>query len=503
MPGFEASREPAPDGQQLWLHLHLPRLPLEVLTRGIEISRACVLVEPEQARPKVLLSNHQAAALGIRSGMPLGAAHALGAIEVLERHALREARALQDLCAWAMQFTPFVSAVPPDGLVLEIRGSLKLFGGLEGLLQRVRQALRKLGYRADYAVAPTPLGAAVLARAQPRTVVTEPRRLGVALAELTLDALRLDTVHRDKLEQVGIRTLADCRRLPRAGLARRFSPGFVRLLDQLHGQAPDPRAPVILPQYFESAIELPWEVGNSRGLMQGAERLLHELEAFLVASVAETPRLQWTLVDRDGGRESFDLGFASPVNDVERMLLLLRETLGRKRLRVPVRRIELRVKDIERRTPVMAGDLFEARKVHDEQAGAVFIDRLRARFGDEALRALEVNDEHRPEQAHAWRRPVLTRSHSNVGLCRARQRRVERPVWLLDQPVRLESRQGAPNFDGPLQLVADRERIQQGWWDEARQARDYFTATTRRGQRLWVYRELDGERAWYLHGIFG
>ncbi|MEQ8662665.1 MAG: hypothetical protein RLW62_17780, partial [Gammaproteobacteria bacterium] len=147
----------------LWLHLHLPRLALEVHTRGDEGGRACVLVEPGTRRPQVLLANRRAATLGIRPGMPLAAAHALGDLSVLERDERAEQRMLARLCRWALQFTAELSAVAPDGLVLEVGGSLKLFDGLEGLLRQLRGGLRRLGFRVDYAVAPTPLAAALLA----------------------------------------------------------------------------------------------------------------------------------------------------------------------------------------------------------------------------------------------------------------------------------------------------------------------------------------------------
>ena len=77
-----------------------------------------------------------------------------------------------------------------------------------------------------------------------------------------------------------------------------------------------------------------------------------------------------------------------------------------------------------------------------------------------------------------------------------------RPVWLVKEPVTLSTQHGIPQLDGPLRLVPARERIDTGWWDERGLARDYFIAKTTRGSRLWVYKELDGEQRWRLHGVF-
>jgi protein ImuB len=47
------------------------------------------------------------------------------------------------------------------------------------------------------------------------------------------------------------------------------------------------------------------------------------------------------------------------------------------------------------------------------------------------------------------------------------------------------------------------ERIESGWWDNAHVARDYYVAANPRNQLCWIFRELDGSRGWYLHGLFG
>ncbi|MGE3774247.1 MAG: DNA polymerase Y family protein, partial [Gammaproteobacteria bacterium] len=59
-----------------------------------------------------------------------------------------------------------------------------------------------------------------------------------------------------------------------------------------------------------------------------------------------------------------------------------------------------------------------------------------------------------------------------------------------------------PTLGGALTLGPERERVQGGWWEGADLARDYFVARDPQGTRWWVFRELDGRRGWYLHGVF-
>ena len=69
-------------------------------------------------------------------------------------------------------------------------------------------------------------------------------------------------------------------------------------------------------------------------------------------------------------------------------------------------------------------------------------------------------------------------------------------------PRQLKTRSGRPQLQGELKLEPGCERIESGWWDEQDVARDYFVATNSFGSCYWIYRELSGERHWYLQGVF-
>jgi protein ImuB len=464
-------------------------------------NRACVLVQGEGSRRKVLMANTRAATLGIRAGMPLGAAHALGEIVELERNERAEQHALENLGLWSMQMTPLVSLVPPDGVLLEVRGSLRLFHGLDGLLAQLRQGLKQLGYRAQYAVAPTPLAATLLARGTSRSVVQDIHELGRHLGGLPLEVLRLSPSEQEALESIGVRTLGECRRLSRADLSRRLSPGLLDTFDRLYGQTSDPRAAMVAPELFEAALELPWEVRHAQALVTAGERLLLELQGYLRAHSAMTRHLRWRLSNGTRYEEHFDIRLTHPSRDHEHMLLLLRETLMRMTLKGPVTALELKVDELVRGNPGMGADLFGMRHHAQGEAYASFIDRLRSRCGSQALRAMELQPDHRPEAAWRWRENDEPARRGGMKTLFSDGLNT-RPVWLVKEPVTLSTQYGVPQLDGPLRLVPARERIDTGWWDERGLARDYFIAKTTRGSRLWVYKELDGEQRWRLHGVF-
>jgi protein ImuB len=78
----------------------------------------------------------------------------------------------------------------------------------------------------------------------------------------------------------------------------------------------------------------------------------------------------------------------------------------------------------------------------------------------------------------------------------------QRPLWLLETPLLLDSHSGRPFSQGWLACETGPERIETGWWDGQHIRRDYYVTHNPQGARLWVFRDRR-TGAWYLHGMFG
>jgi protein ImuB len=477
-----------------WLAVHLPELPLEIFERALADPFPLAVGEPGRVE-RICRANAAALAEGVRPGLSVAAARSLcPRLRVLPRRQALEHAALERLGAWGLSFTPHVSLSPPDALLLDVAASFRLFGGAESLMRRAAEGLAGLGYRHRLAVAPTPLGALVLARwchdrDQP---VADLRELHSALAPLPLQALDLADRECDELSRMGLRRISDLLKLPRTGLAERLGPGRLSLLERLLGEVPDPRPWLKLPVHYKSRLELPAEVDRVEGLIFPCRRLLDELEGVLRARQGATDRLDWRLDHAGSGMTRLVLGAARPLRESVRWLELLRERLGRLDLPAPVREIRLRVSRIRPFAPE-AVELFPDPILAPCAPDTALLDRLRARLGPASVRGIRLVPDHRPERAWRWCDPGET----GTGLPRA-----DRPLWLLARPQPLHCEQGRPWLDGPLDLGEERERIDLGWWDDREVRRDYFVATTRNGERLWIYRELEDRREWFLHGLF-
>ena len=138
---------------------------------------------------------------------------------------------LQRLCLHALQFTSFVSMEPPNALLLEIKGSVKLFGSLEQLHADMDACWRRLALPVLSATAPSTLAALWLARAGDPSRIEDAALLPGHLAKVPIACTGWDIEKLQTLSAMGVTSLGELLRLPRAGLARRLNPALVRDLD--------------------------------------------------------------------------------------------------------------------------------------------------------------------------------------------------------------------------------------------------------------------------------
>ncbi len=297
----------------LWLAVHLRDFPLEALSRGGVVKGPLAVTDGCGVRQRLLVCSAQATDLGLRAGMGLQAAYALVPdLRVLHRDDTLEAAALASLAAWAGQFTSLVSVESGRGLLMEVAGSLNLFGGLERLQSEIRQGLVRLGYTACLAVAPTPLGAWYLACCGMEHLVTDARALEGQLAPLPLTCLELADSDVRALQGLGLRCLADLVRQPRDALARRFGQRLMDRLDQALGRLPDPRQPYRPPSRFQGRLALPAEVLNIEALLFPVRRMLLELAGYLMAVEGGVQRFRWGFVHTQLAPTHVLLGLSAP-----------------------------------------------------------------------------------------------------------------------------------------------------------------------------------------------
>jgi protein ImuB len=106
-------------------------------------------------------------------------------------------------------------------VLLEVRGSLRLFGGVRHLCTQVRERLQSTGVEPRLALTPTPLASLWFARTGEEVALRRPDELARRLAPLPLACTRWPERSLQSLATMGVRTVGDCLKLPRDGFARR------------------------------------------------------------------------------------------------------------------------------------------------------------------------------------------------------------------------------------------------------------------------------------------
>lgn len=506
-----------------WIALYLPQWPLEALgaprPEAVEDASGLVCV------------GAVAAQAGVRPGMSRAAAELCRpGLKLQPRQPEQEARALRTLALAALRFSPNLQ-LRPDGLLIEVQASLRLFGGPLRLWQQLQRVMASFEVSIHWAAAPFPEAAWLLARvrgpgrqaagrqawalgpplgvAQSRQAQAVRPALDALPVPLVLQAWQAPPATEQLLEGWGVSTLGQWRALPRAGLQRRLGPEAMLRLDRAYGLAPDPRPFWVPPAAFDERLDLP-ERSRDLGLIaQALHHLLQALEGWLVAQGRLARALTLHLLHETRRHEAwpdtvYPLRLAAAEQAAEPLHRLWAERLQRQAVVAPVAALRLVLQVSERaESPELQRALPGSPGLQDpadtHHALARLLDRLQARLGEQAVQGLRCHDDHRPEKASAC--VALTGSTETLA---ARLPAAPRPFWLLAEPEPLGEHQGRPVHQGAVLVLRSRpERIEAGWFDGEPVCRDYQVAEGPDHRLRWVFRERRGPQpAWFLHGWF-
>ncbi len=533
------------------------REPLALLEKHGAIRRIAALDEPA-IRAGLHLHQPLADALAVYPGLVCADA---------EPEAVGEA--LTALAYWAQRYTPATAPAPSCGLWLDITGCASLWGGEDRLAEELIGRLEDRGIPARAAIAPTFGAAYALAHHATRYLILPPGivipetasalirdagGLPAMLAPLPVERLRISGETASVLRKLGLSTIGDVEKQPRAGLARRF-PDLLPQLDKAMGLAPEAIDFLQPPTPFAERLRFAEPISAPEDLERAALKLLHRLCARLETKRQGGKQYEISFFKCDGGVETQSIKTALPVRDAERIFRLFREKLGLVDPGFGIDVATLAALHVEPLEAQQANILRKANGGSCAEDLAVLIDALENRLGEGRVYRLASRESYIPERAvkrapvfpetpkraaipetpkslsgiaksskrHARKEPGCRQAGSGTGLHIAH--RTERPIRLFLRPQPIEVTAAIP--DAPPVMFRWRkvvhrviradgpERIAPEWWSgdgecggagEDDQVRDYYRVESSHGMRFWVFREgLYGcERLprWYLQGVF-
>lgn len=491
---------------RLWIGVHLPLLSLETFRPRWSEPGLYAVID----RKTVLLASDAAMQSGVRIGMRCASVTAIVPdLMMLERDVKKEQLAMDNVALTLLQYTPEIAFAKDDSILLDVTASLSAFGGRLALCRRIRSSIAVLGFTGQISCAPTARGAWLLARYTLTTAATTATCLRRALKMSTmtkrLDALPCTLLpaacsHQEWLQGIGCRSIGDLRKLPRAGLQRRTNTDLLLELDQAYGSAIELVEWVKAPETFSAKLDMPDRIEYAEALLFSARRLIVQLIGWLVArQQAVSHVVLW--LEHERGRYAIpatpiDIRLGEPTWHEEHIVRLLKELLSRIELIASVIAIRLEAKHLSPMLP-------PTESLFPEPGGTPadfsrLLELLKARLGDDCVLHAAPLADYRPEVSNHWAPATLGKSRPLVT-----HEKINRPCFLLAQPIALLMRDHRPFYGSPLQLIQGPERIEAGWWDGKLVVRDYFVAQGSEAACYWVYRErAQQEVRWFLHGLF-
>lgn len=407
-----------------------------------------------------------ARAAGVRPGLSLAQARALcPALVHTEHDPARDARGLEALARWMTRFTPAVQCGPgesPDGgspavaeahaLFLDLTGTRRLFGPPEDLLARIGLTLKAMGVRARLAAAPTPGAAWAMtyapdpvgttqdarpeAASRDYPVVASVAELPAAIDALPPVALRLGDDALAKLHHLGLATVGQILKLPRALLPARFGPGLLLRIDQALGRAAEPLTPLPFQPPIDAWVDFDGVVDSLEALWAHFRDLIDRVVAQLTRRGHGARRLAITFCRPYAPAVDKTVDLSAPSRDPATLFNLIRcamETIGEGKATKrrgdaatkgkAMHRFTLRrsaappLRRYEHFTPAGFTGLRLAvpvsQRLTDEQVALLdqdaaigrrdldrLVERLRIRLGDQGLVAVRPVESHVPERAY-------------------------------------------------------------------------------------------------------
>ncbi|WP_338468528.1 DNA polymerase Y family protein [Novosphingobium sp. ZN18A2] len=480
-----------------------------------------VLVTKVKGALRLAAVDARARALGLAPGLGLADARARHPdLAIAKWNEEADRHWLDRLARRCIGWSPLVTAMPPDAIVLDIAGAGHLFGGETRLATQAEETFVGTGMTVRIACADTAEAALALACHAPLPVRDEYD----AIRALPIAALGLEPDGSTALRRAGLRTVGDVAARPAASIAARFGAEAIIALRRLTGeeQAPIPALSQPEPLRFQRRFAEP--VSHRSAIANCFLELLREAAQVLEERGLGGRAFLLVLERSDGARQRLEIETGRPTRDPAPVLRLFDERIAA--LADPLDpgfgydRIVLHVGVTEPLAPAQPA------LDGEERAGAALcdlVDRLSTRLGADALQRLEPGDSHIPEQAQLAFPAIRVRAPVRWPAPPPDEPPM-RPLFLFDPPQPIEVIAEVP--DGPphrfrwrrklheVRLYEGPERIAAEWWrrkggehpGKGGMTRDYYRVEDVRGRRYWVFRhglyEEKPDPRWYLHGLF-
>lgn len=506
----------------MWLSIRLPQLPLEAL----QAESSQMLAEQAQAvieENRILCVNQLAYQQGVQIGQTVTNAFALcETIQLQQRKPQQEQQLLKNIAILVYPISSSVIVEPQGMLILEIARSLRLYGGLNSLLNRVTEILDDELINYQLALGHSPTSAEILSF-MPLTYSSkaisdddsiDTKQLEKLLARLSVESMLLEEKTIRQFQSVGFKNIGELKCLPPSSFQKRFGKKALGYLLKLFNQQADPRDYFKPEENFYQYLEFNEVIHHCQGLLFPIKRLLKSLVNFLHLQQKNAQCLEWKLFDSGKSTLIFKVVFSNSYISLKNYLELTQLSLEHQQLKEPIQAISLTAENLNS-LEVETQALFDQKGAFKNNSH--FINKIRAKLGSNSCLQLTKESSHLPELASvvsagtpetsAKRTLKITAKKSHIKETQKKATHKESlnhkhlPTWLLNNPKPIRYIEKRLLFNGELKIISSPQKIANNWWSSSA-ARAYYIAEHEDGLLYWIYFD-QLKKLWFLHGVYG
>jgi len=506
-----------------------------------------VLVVPDHGRKLISAANEQAVQRSICTGMVAADAKAIfPSLQVTDDQPGLAERLLKRMAEWSIRFSPCVAVDGDDGLIIDATGCSHLWGGDKFYVEDITARFQKHGYTVRAAIADTIGCAWAVARFGKDEFIIEPGQHAVALLSLPAAALRLDDDTVERLNKLGLRQVKDFIGMQRSALRRRFgggksesqkvgkserrdidrdksfglsdfrssgpsvlrSSGLLQRINQALGREEEMIQPVIPIEPYQERLPCLEPIATATGIEIALQRLLESLCKRLKQEGKGIRAASFKCYRIDGKIEEITIGTIRASHHVDHLFRLFELKIASIEPALGIELFILHATKVEDHSPLQEKIWNSEAGLHDERI-AELLDRLSCKIGMSSIHRYLPDEHYWPERSV---KNVLSLDETTTTEWKVDR---PRPLQLLTRPECIEVTAPIPDYPpmnfrymGKLHTIkkADGpERIEQEWWIEQGQHRDYYYVEDEEGCRYWLFRlghYDDVEYRWFVHGVF-
>lgn len=464
----------------------------------------------EKGKLLVKTCNNAALKQGIKPEMSIADVKALVSDVVVEGNIEgQECELLKELGEWCIRFSPSVAIDGIDGLLIEITGCCHLWGGEANYLRDLLTRIKERGYQVRGAIADTIGAAWAIARYGKEKAIIASGEHYHAILNLPPEALRLESSLVQRLSKLGMYSIGNFIDIPRTVLRRRFGESLLLKIAQAMGNTEECLKPIYLPEPYTERLPCLEPIRTAKAIGIAIQKLLDALCFRLQKEGMGLRKATLTCYRVDGKVVSIAIGTHKASNHHEHLNQLLKMRIVNIEPALGIELFVLEAASTES-VEVTQQAMWATSLKSSEQQVAEVLDRIAMRAGKHAIQRFLP-------QAHYWPERSVKKVNSldeKPTIPWPDQER--RPTHLLARPQKVIVSAPIPDYPPILFVYRGKrhdikkadgpERIEQEWWIESGEHRDYYLVEDEIGRRYWIFRsghyQADQQAEWFLHGFF-